>query len=294
MTENKKEFVVAFADIAGSTNLYETVGDAQAKTLITGLQSRIAEIVEQQGGLVQDIVGDEVMFRFADVDQSVLCAFRIQETAENYSHETGNPLSVRIGLHYGLSIIEEGRMFGDTVNTAARIVDIAQGEQIISSEQVIQNLRADLRAMARRFDKVKVKGKQEALVVYDLLWKQTNVTMISANPLPVSPRSPTIILYFEAQSYRLQAAQTPFSIGRNPENDLVIIHERVSRRHASIEFNRGRFVLVDTSTNGTYVHPKEGEPIYLRREALPLWGRGMIGLGVSPGSNHTIHFDYPK
>ena len=291
MKVTTKKYVVAFADIAGSTHLYETVGDAIAKSLIIGLQNRISEVVGRMGGQVQEIVGDEVMFRFESVDQSVSCACQIQETAEIYSVETNRPLSVRIGLHYGPSIIEEGRMFGDTVNTAARMVGIALGGQIITSEEIVRNLRVELRAMARLFDKVKVKGKQEALVVYDLMWKQTNVTLISPERLPASERLPTFKLQYEDQSYKLHTGQMPFTIGRNPENDLVVERESVSRRHASIEFNRGHFVLIDTSTNGTYVHPEEGESIYLRREALPLWGRGQISLGSTLGNNHMIHFD---
>ena len=243
------------------------------------------------GGLVQEIVGDEVMFRFESVDRSVSCACQIQETAEIYSVETGRPLSVRIGLHYGPSIIEEGRMFGDTVNTAARMADIALGGQIITSEELVRNLRVELRAMARLFDKVKVKGKQEALVVYDLLWKQTNITLISPERVPKIERAPKFVLKYVDQIYKLNTWQMPFTIGRNPENDLVIERDSVSRRHASIEFNRGHFVLIDTSTNGSYVHPDEGESIFLRREALPLWGRGQISLGSSSSEKYMIHFD---
>lgn len=285
-----KYYVVAFADIAGSTHLYETAGDDVAKSLITGLQARISNVVMQQGGQVQEIVGDEVMFRFEDVSKSVSCACKIQEAAETYSIETGRQLSVRIGLHYGTTIMEGGRMFGDTINTAARMVGIAQGGQIITSEEIVRKLGVEQQAMARRFDKVKVKGKQEALVIYDLLWKQTNVTLISSRSVSVSEQLPIFILQYGDQLYNLHTEQVPFTIGRSSENNLVVVWESVSRRHASIEFNRGHFVLVDTSTNGTYVHPEEGESIYLRREALPLWGRGKIGLGASPSENNMIRF----
>jgi predicted component of type VI protein secretion system len=50
----------------------------------------------------------------------------------------------------------------------------------------------------------------------------------------------------------------------------------VSRKHATVEFGRDRLVLLDTSTNGTYVETQDGETVFLRREAFPLWGRGRI------------------
>jgi predicted component of type VI protein secretion system len=65
-----------------------------------------------------------------------------------------------------------------------------------------------------------------------------------------------------------------------------------SRQHARIEFRRGKFVLVDQSTNGTWVRGDDGKDHYLRREELALWGEGMISLGdrIHPEHPATIRY----
>jgi pSer/pThr/pTyr-binding forkhead associated (FHA) protein len=68
-------------------------------------------------------------------------------------------------------------------------------------------------------------------------------------------------------------------LGRDPENDVVIADRMASRLHARIERRRDKFVLVDQSSNGTYV-TVEGEPeIHVRREEIILHGRGQISFG---------------
>jgi len=286
-------YVIGFADIAGSTPLYESVGDIGAKDLITGLQKKIAEVVADAGGQVQEIVGDEVMFRFDDIDPCATCACVIQETACRYSTEVGKPLSVRIGLHYGPALIEGGRMFGDTINTAARIAGIAQGGQIILSEPIASRLTGAHRTKVRRFDEAHVKGKQKAIVVYDLLWRSFDVTSVAPVSLYTENESPRITVSYLDKAYSLKAEKI-FVIGRSPDSDLIVDVEAVSRKHVTIEFRRGRFVLSDTSTNGTYVYPEDSELIYLRRQSLPLWGRGQFSVGAptTAGCRYIIGYHH--
>jgi len=290
-----RSYTVVFADVAGSTRLYETVGDRVAKALIVDIEHEIAGVVSRAGGYVQEIVGDEVMFRFDSVDDGVACALQIQEAVEIFAAQRGFPMSVRIGLHFGPAIVEEGRMFGDTINTAARMAGIARGGQIVASEQVVNRLTDILRARARRFDEVKVKGKQHKIVVYDLPWRMTNLTRIQPPAASPSSSEPTLTLTlrFRQHSHSLRANRSDFSIGRSVGNDLVVMWGSVSRTHATVAFGRERFVLADKSTNGTYVQTQDGETVYLRRESLPLWGRGRIGLGapLTEGSDHVIEFE---
>jgi hypothetical protein len=82
------------------------------------------------------------------------------------------------------------------------------------------------------------------------------------------------------------------TIGRAEENDVVVKGHLSSRLHARIVIGRSNFVLIDQSTNGTFVQSGYGEELFIRRDILQLKGRGMIGLGCLPelGSQHTIHF----
>lgn len=292
MNAGARDYAVLFADIAGSTRLYERAGDEAAKALIVDLESEIVEVIARMGGFVQEVVGDEVLFRFEDVDAAVACTFAIQEETEEFSVRRGTPLSVRIGLHYGPVIVEEGGMFGDTVNTAARMAAIALGGQIIASADLVQRLGDVCRASARRFDRVKVKGKKDPMVVYDLLWQPSNVTEIRQASSSAKMAGTGLELRYQDRCRRLEAGHGEFTIGRAADNDLVVMSGSVSRKHATLDFGRDRFILLDESTNGTYVETQDGEAVYLRREALPLWGRGRIALGapITEGIAHVIEF----
>jgi len=89
--------------------------------------------------------------------------------------------------------------------------------------------------------------------------------------------------------------QTPYTIGRDLNKvNLRMEHSVCSREHCHIEFRRGKYVLIDHSTNGTYVHEENKTPIYLRREEAPLQGKGVISVGqqVNPSNPWLIHFQH--
>jgi len=289
-SDTPHECVVLFADIVGSTRLYETRGDEAAKVLITGIQDQIVDTVERTGGVVQEIIGDEVMVRFDDVNAAVSCACAIQETAGSFSDKAGVTLPIRIGLNHGSTIVDRERMFGDMVNVAARVAAIAQGGQIMLTQSVVDRMAAELRAATRRFDVVKVKGKSEPLAVYDFPWGEERYTTLV--PLPSTPKERSLVLSYLDHEHALKAQTSVFTIGRDPASDLVVNWRSVSRQHAVIEFNRDRFELQDISTNGTHVQLQTGQVIFLRRESLPLWGAGKIAFGaaMTEGMEHIISY----
>jgi len=284
---------IVFADIVDSTRLYETAGDDVAKQRITDLENEIAKVVQHSGGHLVEIIGDEVMSRFDKVVDAVSCACRIQEHVEAYTIRKGNPMSVRIGLHYGPAIFENGRMFGDSVNVAARMAAIAKGRQIITTEQVVEALSEEQKPLARLFDRVRVKGKQEKMVIYDLLWRTDDVTYMPPMALDTPTEYASLVLRY-AGKIVMVPGRSRFRIGREAHNELVVVSDMASRTHAILEFSRGKFILTDMSTNGTYVEASNQPPIFLRREALPLMGSGRIGLGepVTTGNRHIINYDY--
>lgn len=280
---------VLFADIAGSTELYEAIGDEAAKAVVTDLQRRIGDVAGDFDGQVHEIVGDEVMLCFERVADAADCALAIQRSVADDVAQ-GRP-GVRIGLHVGDVLAEGTRLFGDTINVAARVVAIARGGQIITTEAVITQLPAALQALARRFDVAPLKGKREPMPVYDLPWQEQDLTEIaSVDTVRTAPSC--LILSFAGQAFELDAGSEPFSIGRDASNNLVVDALSASRRHASIAFTRGRFVITDTSTNGTYLTLQNGQVVFLRRESMPLWGSGRLALGASPDAGLTHDVDY--
>ena len=69
------------------------------------------------------------------------------------------------------------------------------------------------------------------------------------------------------------------SIGRDLQNEVVIADRKASRMHARIERRRDKFVLIDHSSNGTYVTVQGESEIVLRREELVLRNRGQVSFG---------------
>jgi FHA domain len=98
-------------------------------------------------------------------------------------------------------------------------------------------------------------------------------------------------LRFDDRELLVDERRSSISIGRGEDNDVVVSGERISRVHARIEISRNKFVLIDQSTNGTFVRTDEGKESYVHRDSLQLKGQGMIGLGSrSQDSPHTIRF----
>jgi class 3 adenylate cyclase len=295
-TAAHKSYAIIFADIVDSTHMYEILGDTRAKQLITDLENTIAQVVSETGGHVVEVVGDEVMSRYDHASDAATGACLMQERVDDYAKRSGMTLSTRIGIHFGPAIIEDGRMYGDSVNVAARMAAIAQSQQIITTEQVVQNLTDVQKKIARQFDKVKVKGKQERMIIYDLLWRKDDVTFIHTSPLTQSAATRILTLEYGDRRIQFPPQQGSMRIGRDSHNELVVTAAAASRTHAVLEYSRGKYVLSDISTNGTYLTTQNQQSLYLRRETVPLLGSGMIGLGepVSDENQHLIKYYFQE
>jgi FHA domain. len=107
-----------------------------------------------------------------------------------------------------------------------------------------------------------------------------------------SLRDMRLRLRFDGRELVVDQRSSGIAIGRAEENDVVVKGRLSSRLHARIVIGRSNFVLVDHSTNGTFVQTGDGEQFFIRQDIRQLKGQGMIGLGCLPerGTPHTIHF----
>jgi len=286
---------IMFADVAGSTSLYEKLGDQRANQLIQGVIQLMTDLTRKNSGTLIKTIGDEVMCRFPQADQAFTCANLIQEILHNRPPENQLKLRVRIGLHTGRVLLKpDGDVFGDAVNIAARVAAIARADQIITTSDTIEALSPVFKSSCRIFDRIPLKGKSEETTIYEVLWEADEVTRMSTliNPVNTIPAARRLQLEYQDKTLILNADSAPILLGRGAQCDLIINSAKASRQHARIEFRRGKFVIIDQSTNGTFIQSDSGREIYLRREELPLLGQGVIGLGISSqqDKSHQIKF----
>jgi len=275
---NATEVAVLFADVSGSTRLYEALGDAQALATIDGCLTLIRRACEDHGGRVVKTIGDEAMAVFPGVNQAAQAATAMQQTISEQPPVGTSRLAIRVGFHFGPAIEADGDVFGDSVNVAARMVALAKGAQVILSAQTAESLAPWLRTRVREVDTLTVKGKLKDIGIFELNWQDTEeeLTQIRTR-VKLAPAR--IHLRHGEREFELGEMHAPLSLGREAQNDVVIADRMASRVHARIERRRDKFVLIDQSSNGTYVTIEGEAEIHLRREELTLRGRGHISFG---------------
>ena len=285
-----------FADISGSTRIYELLGDAAARAKVARSTAKLAALAEANGGVAIKTIGDGVMCSFKDAAQAVEAACDMQSAFEEEPPELtpAGPLalSIRIGLHQGPIILEDDDAFGDAVNVASRVCGMAKPGQILGTTDAIRHLPAVMARQTRLIDQAPVRGKRHALDIHEILWQPNDVTWMSV-PLTSLPASetPCLNLRYREASLRMDHDRTTVIIGRSRNADLTVDEGLASRLHVRIEQRRGKYFITDLSTNGTHV--RQGETsTFLRREEMPLIDSGVLSLGraVDDPTAECVHF----
>jgi class 3 adenylate cyclase len=274
-----------FADVSGSTSLYEKLGDQRALAAIEAVLSELRKSTVLQSGHVVKTIGDEVMAVFPSVDAAMQAACDMQSRVAAIPQGDNARLAIRVGFHFGPAIEDKGDFFGDAVNTAARMAGLAKSGQIITSGPTVDALSPLLKASTREIDALQVKGKQEEIRIFEVIWHDSaDLTAMAERDLPVNATASSLALTYGALTLTLGVEQKSVSLGRDAGNELVVPDKMASRVHCKIEYRRGNFFLVDQSTNGTYVTVEGDAEILLKREQIMLRGRGVICLGHTAAS----------
>lgn len=298
MTQQTHDLAIMFADVSDSSALYKRLGNLRAKRRLDGIIKLMIKLTAKHGGIVVKTIGDEVMTRFNNVENACGAAIAIQQ------HETirsdRDRLAVRIGIAFGPTLVDANDVFGDTVNDAACVTLIARSNQIVLTQGAADLLKGELRDECHIFDRIKLKGELNPTAIYRIDWEQNYEThsatkVMSVEDLATEPEQAHLTLRIRDQVLHIKPEQTPYILGRDP----LIAHLQIdsglaSRDHCRIIFRRGKYVLVDHSTNGTYVSHSAQADIYLRREELPLFGSGSISLGepVHQAGDWLIHYQH--
>jgi adenylate cyclase len=291
------ELVILFADVVGSTRLFETMGDLRARDMVTTCVDLMRSATEQHNGSVIKTIGDEVMATFPTADDALNAAGQMQKEIATHSDlkVEGQPVAIRIGCHFGPVVLEAKDVFGASVHMANRMTSQAKAGQIITTAATVERLSPEWRASVRQIDVATIRGQGGEVALYEVLWQTEDVTsMLPAIALTGRDnRKPQRLrLSVQDRELILDENRPQIAIGRADDNDVVIRGNLISRLHARIEFSRNRFTLTDQSTNGTFVQISGEEEAFVRRDSMPIKGEGLIGLGRVPDRDSplTIHF----
>jgi class 3 adenylate cyclase len=284
MTLVSKERAILFADVSGSTALYELLGDKPAAKAIEACLEELRGIVARRGGQVVKTIGDEIMVVFGDPEAACNAAREMQQRVVALPPIAGVKLAIRIGFHFGFMLEEKADFWGDGVNTAARLAELAKAGQILTSGATANALSAAQRGNLRDLDAIQVKGKHEAVRVFELMWGDTEDSTQFAGLASSARVEAKLVLEVGERTLDFPREKTVLLLGRDSNCDIVVNEKTASRLHARIERRGVQYVLIDESTNGTYVQIEGDREVLLRRDRVMLRGRGKIAFGTSTGA----------
>lgn len=266
---------VIFADISGSTLLCAVRGDETAYKLVSTCLGILETEVQRFGGRVIKRVGDAILAVFEAAEPAVHAAQHMQMALEAPDCEVrAEGVRVRVGIATGTAVLDAGDIYGDVVNVAARLTSLAGADEVFMAGETFEALPPPMRDPVRVIDQLALRGRPDWVLVYQYLWKQEGAT-VSTN---VRPRGYTaaLELTYGGETYALGPSRPKLSIGRDPDNDVSIEETVVSRHHCEVVLRGDKFLLVDRSTNGTWVLTDGGDTFRVTREELTLAGSGRI------------------
>ena len=292
------QLTIMFADVVGSTRLYDELGDDKARETVQSCVEIMRQATEQYGGSVIKTMGDEVMSTFPSADDAMNAGSQMQQRITNNSELGGDgvPVAIRIGCHFGSVVVEDRDIFGAAVHTANRMTSQAKAGQMITTAVTVEQLSGEWKALVRQIDVARVRGQSDEVAIFEVLWQPDEATGMSLQPEMLAPQEMTEVnLYLYSKGEDVVVGNdflTSITLGRANENHVVVKGQLISRIHARIELIRNNFFLIDESTNGTFVQRDNGEEMYVRRDRIELTGSGTIGLGRAADRGTELAIEY--
>ncbi|MEZ5608472.1 MAG: FHA domain-containing protein [Burkholderiaceae bacterium] len=300
---------IVFVDLTGSSAAYESFENELVAGMVSRITHWVSRVCDAYRGRTIKLLGDGVLLQFPARIHALSAAVFLQQRYAGYLGALPKALrlAMKIGLATGSIVQIEADSYGDPVNLAARLCDMAGADTIWADESVFEGASAGQAASAPAADAagvrilswlevrrrplglMRIPGLTQPRSVFQVLWgadvcadqltRPGNLADLQAQTQAAA--QPRIKLRWLDQSKVFDAGTDKIRIGRTTDNDLVIADQRVSRQHACIEWQDGAYVLTDLSSYGTTVRFADaaGPEVPLRRNACLLHSSGEIALG---------------
>ncbi|MGE5472085.1 MAG: FHA domain-containing protein [Bacteroidota bacterium] len=291
MTSLHRKLIVMFADVAGSAQLFERLGDTEAVHAVERCLKRMNRSIESYRGRTIQIVGDELLAAFETAEDACQAAIDMQQRIADLPPVSGLKLTIRIGLHVGMVTEEDGELRGDAVLSAARIVGAGRRDQILCSADLVTELGVPTPLKLRPMPELgHITEHDRQFDLFQVEWvSQLAPGLFSAHSIMPVTR---LGVRYQGQDYLLDDKLQLLTMGRDFANRLQIDDRKASRSHARIEKRNNGYYLVDTSTNGTFVNLPGRPEVLVRRREMLLDGSGSISFGASKSDPTATSADF--
>jgi len=181
LKSHTREVTLLFTDIVGSTSFFERRGDIAGRQMVLAHNDLLSPIIAAHGGRIIKTIGDSIMATFDEPSRAVACTVAMQRAIADHDAEATEAMRfhVRMGLHCGTAVVDESDVFGDTVNTAARVESCADGGQIIVSGAV-KARAGDCGVPLVFLGTETVKGRGQTVEMYMVDWQGRGSQEITA------------------------------------------------------------------------------------------------------------------
>ena len=172
------ELAILFADVVGSTRIYEVMGDLRARDMVLTCVEIMRAATEQNHGTVIKTIGDEIMATFPTANDALNAGSRMQHDIRIHAElkVEGQPIAIRIGGHFGPVVLENRDIFGAAVHTANRMTSQAKAGQIMITSAMVERLAPEWQSAVRQIDVATLKGKTSEDELFEVLWQKEDAT----------------------------------------------------------------------------------------------------------------------
>ena len=284
---------VVFADLMGSTAVFETIGNARASQVVTQLTQWIGEICVAHAGRVVKTLGDGVLAVFPHAPDAIAAVVEMQRGHQKRiaSATTSTRMPIRVGVARGEVEFVDGDCYGDAVNVASRLSDLSGPHQIWANSSSLEDASEGDGVRFRPLGPITIRGRAEPCSVFQVEWHENLSSDFLTMQATLDSQQDVMekdllggeieLVWLDVRK-RFRSFQLPIHIGRVSQADFVVNDPRVSRAHARVDWRNGSILLVDVSTYGSWVRfSGGGADLLLRREECVLHGKGEIALGAS-------------
>jgi class 3 adenylate cyclase len=283
------------AEIFDGYRLHQQLGEKRAQYLIRSFLGDLSSIAVSSNGESIRFLNDKLMSTFFSADDAVIAAATMHQFAfARPSIKLDDYQSIGLQIRIGTGIVvRKGKYFqGEPVDFAANMKPMAQPFQTLISESTRNYLSKDCADQTRFLGQWPINGEHHLVNIYEYI-ADAEATIVDRRQPPETKTPPVLDLILGSTILTVDDHYPVCTIGRQVKNDMILEYPRVSRWHAKVEKRNHKFILKDTSYNGTFIKIGNLDTVCLNHDEIQLIGKGVIfpGREATPSSPGAIHYN---